>query len=264
VLGRGYLEAVSDDEIERVEAEEATRDDGIQGRINWIRYASEPNVDTRFHAYQKGDLLIGRFGLKARIAALDDFTADAFQGDMGITSPLRPTEIPNPDGLTDDLKPGIDVSFDSVNLRAGYVRAIAIPRRQEDDAGAALFESSLCAACHVPTLHTRADYPIAALADIDAPIYSDLLLHRMGSELADGLPADPGVDGQADSFSWRTAPLIGLRFDRTYLHDGRAKSVADAILMHRGDGSEANPAADVFEALDADDQAALVAFVQGL
>jgi CxxC motif-containing protein (DUF1111 family) len=264
VLGRGYLEAVSDDEIERVEADEATREDGIHGRINWVIYGSEANEDTSFHTYQKGDLLIGRFGLKARVAALDDFTADAFQGDMGITSPLRPNEIPNPDGLTDDLKPGIDVDFDSVNLRANYVRLIAIPRRAEDDAGAALFESTLCSACHVPTLHTRADYPIAQLADIDAPIYSDLLLHDMGSDLADGLPADPSVDGQADSFSWRTAPLIGLRFDHTYLHDGRAKSVTDAILMHRGDGSEANPAADAFEALGADDQAALVAFVQGL
>jgi CxxC motif-containing protein (DUF1111 family) len=264
VLGRGYVEAVSDDEIERVEAEEAARDDGIQGRINWVSYASEPNEDTRFHTHQKGDMLIGRFGVKARVGALDDFSADAFQGDMGITSPLRPNEIANPDGLTDDLKPGIDVDFDSVNLRADYVRTIAIPRRSVDDAGAALFESSLCSACHVPSLHTRADYPIAALADIDAPIYSDLLLHRMGDDLADGLPADAAVDGQADSFSWRTAPLIGLRFNRSYLHDGRAKSVTDAILMHRGDGSEANPAIDAFEALGTDDQAALVQFVEGL
>jgi len=103
--------------------------------------------------------------------------------------------------------------------------------------------------------HTRADYPVAALAGIDAPIYTDLLLHRMSDELADGLPADAGVDGQADSFSWRTAPLIGLRFDRTFLHDGRAKSVTEAILLHRGTGSEANAAVDAFDALGAGDQA---------
>jgi CxxC motif-containing protein (DUF1111 family) len=264
VLGRGYLEAVSDDEIQRIEAEEAARDDDIHGRINWVSYASEQNEDTRFHDYKKGDNLIGRFGLKARVPALDDFTADAFQGDMGITSPLRPTEIENPDGLTDDLKPGIDVGFDSVNLRANYVRLIAIPQRGEDAAGAALFESALCSACHVPSLHTRADYPVAELADIDAPIYSDLLLHRMSDDLADGLPADPRVDGQADSFSWRTAPLIGLRFDRTFLHDGRAKSISDAILLHRGTGSEANASIDAFDALGADDQALLVSFVEGL
>ena len=264
VLGRGYLEAVSDDEIERVEAEQATRDDDIHGRINWVSYASEQNEDTRFHDYQKGDTLIGRFGLKARVPALDDFTADAFQGDMGITSPLRPTEIENPDGLTDDAKPGIDVGFDSVNLRADYVRLIAIPRRTDDAAGAALFDSTLCSACHVPSLHTRADYPITELADIDAPVYTDLLLHRMSDELADGLPADPSVDGQADSFSWRTAPLIGLRFDRTFLHDGRAKSVSEAIALHRGTGSEANASVDAFDALGADDQTLLLNFVEGL
>jgi len=264
VLGRGYMEAVSDDEIERVEAEQATRDDGIQGRINWVSYASEANEDTRFHTYQKGDTLIGRFGLKARVPALDDFTADAFQGDMGITSPLRPTEIKNPDGLTDDDKPGIDVGFDSVNKRADYVRGIAIPGRHTDDVGAGLFEASLCAVCHAPSLHTRADYPIAALADMDAPIYTDMLLHRMSDELADGLPADPSVDGQADSFSWRTAPLIGLRFDKNYLHDGRASSITEAIELHRGTNSEANPAVDAFDALGAEDQQTLVNFVEGL
>jgi len=264
VLGRGYLEAVSDSEIERVEAEQSQRDDGIRGHINWVEYASEPNEDRRFHTYQKGDWLIGRFGLKARVPALDDFTADAFQGDMGITSPLRPTEFANPDGLRDDAKPGVDVGFDSVNLRALYVRLLAIPRRAEDDQGAALFEAALCSVCHVPTLHTRADYPVTQLADIDAPVYTDLLLHRMSDDLADGLPADPSVDGEADSFSWRTAPLIGLRFDRTYLHDGRAKTITDAIALHRGTGSEANPSLDAFDSLDADDRQSLVAFVEAL
>jgi len=154
--------------------------------------------------------------------------------------------------------------LDSVNLRADYVRLIAIPRRAADTGGAALFESAQCAVCHAPSLHTRADYPVTQLADIDAPVYTDLLLHRMGDELADGLPADAGVDGQADSFSWRTAPLIGLRFDRTFLHDGRAKSVTEAIQLHRGNRSEANASIDAFETLSTDDQASLVNFVEGL
>jgi len=264
VLGRGYLEAIMDEEIERVEAEQADRDDGIHGRVNRVSYASQENEDKRFHDYQFGDTLIGSFGLKARVPALDDFSADAFQGDMGITSPLRPTEIKNPDGLDDDAKPGIDVDFDSVNLRALYIRLLAIPERKPDALGAALFDAALCSACHVPAMHTRADYPVAELADMDAPVYTDLLLNRMGNELADGLPADPGVDGQANSFDWRTAPLIGLRFNRTYLHDGRAKTIEEAITMHRGDGSEANPGVDAVEALDAADQATLVTFVHGL
>ena len=101
------MEAVLDSEIERVEREQAARTDGIHGRINRVTYASEPNPDDLARTYAKGDAgLIGRFGLKARIATLDDFTADAFQGDMGITTPLRPVELPNPDGLTDDRQAG--------------------------------------------------------------------------------------------------------------------------------------------------------------
>src|SRR3954467_4340971 len=108
-----------------------------------VVYASEANPDTRFHTHQKGDIVIGRFGLKARVPTLDDFAADAFQGDMGITSPLRPDEFKNPDGLSDDAKPGIDVGFDSVNLRALYIRLLEIPTRPSDELGAALFEAAL-------------------------------------------------------------------------------------------------------------------------
>jgi CxxC motif-containing protein (DUF1111 family) len=263
ILGRGYMEAVADSEIERVAAEQSARADAIHGRINRVAYASEANIDTAFHEYAKGQMVIGRFGLKARVATLDDFTADAFQGDMGITSPLRPEEFPNPDGLTDDGKPGIDVDYRSVNLRATYVRLLAIPHRDVTDAGAALFDATLCSACHVPSLQTRADYPIAEMAGVDAEVYTDFLLHRMSDGLADGLPAD-AVDGQAGSFEWRTAPLIGLRFNRTYLHDGRAKSIEEAVLAHRGEGSEANDSLARFEALSVADRATLLAFVQAL
>lgn len=263
VLGRGYMEAVDDREIERVAAEQAAAGGGIQGRINRVAYASESNPDTRFSSYQKGEIVIGRFGLKARVPTLDDFTADALNGDMGITSPLRPTEFANPDGLVDDLKPGVDVTADSVNGRAMYMRLLAIPKRASGhDAGAALFERVGCSTCHVPTLHTRADYPIAALADIDAPIYTDLLLHDMGVALADGM-AD-GVDGQAHSRDVRTAPLIGLRFSRTFLHDGRALSIEDALTQHRSEGSEANSVIDSFSSLAPDERGQLIDFVSSL
>lgn len=260
ILGRGYVEAVLDSEIERVAAEQAARAaDGIHGRINHVAYASEANPDTRFHTYKKGDIVIGRFGLKGRVATLDDFTADALQGDMGITSPLRPTEIPNPDGLTDDLKPGVDVGIDSVNLRAMYVRLTAIPHRETVTGGAALFDQAKCSACHVPTMKTRGDYPIAALAGIDAPIYTDLLLHDMGPDLADAM-----TDGEATSRDWRTPALIGLRFMKTYLHDSRATSLQQAILLHDGAGSEAASSVAAFKALSSADQATLLAFVKSL
>jgi CxxC motif-containing protein (DUF1111 family) len=260
VLGRGYLEAVDDSEIERVAAEQNERLDSIGGRVNRVVYTSEPNTDTTFGAPMKGDVLIGRFGLKARIATLDDFTADALQGDMGITNPLRPLELPNPEGLTDDAKPGVDIDADFVNAIANYLRLIAIPaRRGLTEQGRQLFERAQCGVCHVPSLRTRADYPIAQLRAIDAPIYSDLLLHDMGRELADGI-----ADGEANWREWRTAPLIGLRFTRTYLHDGRAASIEEAIQQHAGSGSEAGGSIQLFNGLSDTERRALITFVSAL
>jgi CxxC motif-containing protein (DUF1111 family) len=260
VFGRGYLEAVEDEEIQRVEAEQARRDDGVSGRINWVTYASQPNPDSTFDSHQPGDTLIGRFGLKARIGTLDDFAADAFQGDMGITSDLRPDELPNPDSVDDD-KAGVDISADVVNSVADYMRVLRIPARKSstDERGAALFEQTQCNVCHVPTLHTREDYPIAKIAGVDAPIYTDLLLHDMGPDFADGLQ-DYGANGS----EWRTPPLMGLRFFQYYLHDGRAHSVEEAIELHGGEGSEAKASVDSFRALDDDSRAELVKFVSGL
>jgi CxxC motif-containing protein (DUF1111 family) len=260
ILGRGYLEAIDDAAILAAAAAQAGRDDGIHGRVNHVVYASEPNPDPTFNAHQKGDLVIGRFGLKARIATLDEFTADALQGDMGITSPLRPTEIRNPDGLTDDGKPGVDVTAESVNRRAMYMRLTAIPRRDGlTDAGRAFFAEARCDVCHAPSLPTRADYPIALLAGIDAPVFTDMLLHDLGDTLADGV-----VDGQAGSRDWRTAPLLGLRFDKTFLHDGRAATVEQAILQHDGPGSEAHDSIARFRGLAGADRELLLAFVGAL
>jgi CxxC motif-containing protein (DUF1111 family) len=262
VLGRGYLEAVEDSEIQRVAAAQAARTDAIHGTINQVVYASQPNPDPTFNAHQPGDMVIGRFGLKARIATLDEFVADALQNDIGITSPLRPTEFANPDGLTDDLKPGIDATSDDVNLRADYVRTIAIPWRAAPDLnGQALFEQALCSVCHVPTLHTQVDYPIPPLADIDAPIYTDLLLHDMGDGLSDSLAEGDGLAGPR---TWRTAPLIGMRFAREFLHDGRVSTLLDAVMAHDSNGSEAHGSVQLFSNLSSADQTALLNFVDSL
>lgn len=262
VLGRGYMEAVEDSEIQRVAAAQAARTDAIHGIVNTYTYASQPNPDPTFNAHQPGDSVIGRFGLKARIGTLDEFVADALQNDMGITSPLRPTEFPNPDGLTDDGLLGIDATATDVNLRADYVRTIAIPwRATPDPKGQALFDQAQCSACHVPTLHTSPSYPIAALADIDAPIYTDLLLHDMGDGLSDSLADGEGV---ATPRAWRTAPLIGMRFAREFLHDGRAIDLAGAVMAHDGNGSEAHASVQLFSTLSTDDQNALIAFVHSL
>jgi CxxC motif-containing protein (DUF1111 family) len=261
VFGRGWMEAIADDEIERVEAEQADRGE-VSGRINRVEYRSQPNPDREFHQHETGQKnLIGRFGLKARIASLDEFAADAYQGDMGITSPLRPDELPNPSSEDDD-KSGVDIDADTVNRVADYMRVLRIPTRAkeaDDEDAQALFADTGCADCHVPSLHTRADYPIDQLADAEAHVYTDMLLHDMGKKYADGLE-----DFDAETSEWRTAPLIGMRYFHQYLHDGRADTIEDAIVLHGDDGSEAKPAVDAFLKLSKADREALLRFVSAL
>jgi CxxC motif-containing protein (DUF1111 family) len=261
VFGRGLMEAILDSEIERVEAEQAQRTDEIKGRINRVCRASETNSDTTFHQIPKGQCeLVGRFGVKARIATLDDFAADAFQGDMGITSPLRPEELPNPDGLADDELPGVDITEETVNLVADYVRTLDVPKRLvATERGSQLFSEAKCAVCHVPSLQTRTDYPLKPYAGIAAFVYSDLLLHDMGKELADGQ-----LDGNATGREWRTAPLMGLRHLKTYLHDGRARTLEQAVLLHDGEGSQAKSSVAAYRALSPDDKRALLDFIATL
>ncbi|PZR09359.1 MAG: hypothetical protein DI536_22525 [Archangium gephyra] len=260
VMGRGWLEAVADSELVRVAAEQALRTDGVSGRINYVKWMSEPNSDTRFHQHRLGDTVIGRFGLKARQPMLDDFAADALQGDMGLTSPLRTHEVPNAEGLADDRKPGVDMTMAQTNALADYVRLIAIPRRKAaNENGRQKFEAVGCNACHVPSLRTRDDYPIEQLAGADAPIFTDLLLHDLGPTLSDGI-----VDGDASASEWRTAPLIGVRFLTAFLHDGRAASVDEAIRLHGAEGSEAKSSVESYAALAEDDRVALLEYVSSL
>jgi CxxC motif-containing protein (DUF1111 family) len=131
------------------------------------------------------------------------------------------------------------------------------PARQH---GQALFEQLGCAGCHVPELRTGAN-SISALSNQPVRLFSDLLLHDMGEGLADGRP-----DGDATGREWRTAPLWGLRIMREFLngdafllHDGRARTVEEAILLH---GGEAQAARDAFAALTSSDRAAVVDFVE--
>ncbi|CAN5403010.1 di-heme oxidoredictase family protein [soil metagenome] len=257
VLGRGYMEAITDAEILRMEAEQKTRTDGIHGHVNHVVFASTTSGNPAYYGYKQGDVVIGRFGLKARIATLDDFAADAFSGDMGLTSPMRPVEHENPDHLTDDLRPGIDVSVASIDKLAMYMRLLAIPYRETPSAvGEAAFTAAKCNVCHAPSLKTRADYPIKVLAGIDAPVFTDLLVHDMGDAFGDGV-----VDGEAQSREWRTAPLMGIRFARTYLHDSRAVSLDDAIRLH---GGEAKVSVDLYTALPEKDRTALLDYVGSL
>lgn len=260
VWAAGAIEAIDERELLRLEAEQAQRGDGVSGRVNRVSYASERSADLAFHGHRKGDAVIGRFGVKARVATLDDFTADAFQGDMGLTSPLRLTEPANPEGLLDDHKPGIDLPLETVQAVADYLRLLRLPaRRPAPPEGPRLFEAAGCATCHVPSLTTRADYPVPQLAGVSVQVYSDVLLHDLGASLADGL-----TDGDATSSEFRTAPLVGLRFSRSFLHDGRAATLDEAVRLHGAEGSEARAAVLAFERLSDQERAALLSFLSTL
>jgi len=255
VYGRGAMEAVDASALFALAEAQANAPGPVKGVVARVTWRSQENDDPRFPTYAEGTPdLVGRFGLKARVATLDDFAADALQGDMGLTSPMRPVELPNPAGITDDDLPGVDVSSEDVNLLADYVRLLRIPPRIDvDEGGLALLDSTGCTACHVRALPTREDYPFAVLRAVDVEIFSDLLLHDMGEALADGL-----VDEQAGPRQWRTAPLIGLRYFRNYLHDGRAATLDDAVRAHDAPDSEARDAAAAYAALTDDDRALLL------
>jgi CxxC motif-containing protein (DUF1111 family) len=131
---------------------------------------------------------------------------------------------------------------------------------EERQQGRAIFTQIGCSRCHTPT-HQTGQSVIPALSNRTIELYSDLLLHDMGDELADNRP-----DGLATGREWRTAPLWGLRLMRQFLngqtlllHDGRARSVEQAILLH---GGEAAAIRDAFAALTPQQKRALLDFVE--
>jgi CxxC motif-containing protein (DUF1111 family) len=239
--------------------------DGISGRANLV-HASEYVP----HGTPGGGsaLRLGRFGRKAQVSNLVQQVVEAYHQDIGITSEYRPEENENPlAGLTGTATDNVadpEVPSSTVQAVVHYVRALAPPAPGAETArrteGRALFHEIGCASCHVPSLPTSAS-PLAALANRSAELYSDLLLHDMGADLADNRP-----DGLATGREWRTTPLWGLRLMRQFLdgdaflmHDGRARTVDEAIRLHDG---EARAARDAFLAMTPAERAALLDFVE--
>ncbi len=264
VFGRGYLDAVLDSELARVERHQA-RTGVVSGRVvHAARSSRIPAREGYGHAY-------GRFGLKAERSDLEDFVAGAYLDDMGLSSPHRPEE---PDQPSEDARPGIDVDRETVERVADYVRLLAIPSRTAE-VGSEVFAEVGCADCHVPSLRTDPAYPIPQLAGIDAPIFSDLLVHDMGEALSSAPAPEPPppLDGLHDvgtalrgatevqPVEWRTSPLIGIRHLSALLHDGRARNVTEAIEAHAG---EAAPSRARFERLVPARRARLVRYVESL
>jgi CxxC motif-containing protein (DUF1111 family) len=243
-FGRGLLEAIPDDPILMRADPDDGDGDGISGRPNWVW--DLPSNGVR----------LGRFGVKASTASLLEQTGLAYSQDMGVSNPL----FPELDGSTD-----IDQrTLDAVTF---YLRTLAVPKRRNAAdprviAGEALFVQAGCGACHQPSL-TTGPSSVAALAHQQIFPYSDLLLHDLGPGLADGRP-----DFQAGESEWRTPPLWGLGLAETvlggaatYLHDGRARTLEEAILWH---GGEAARSSAIFRGASAADRDALVRFLRSL
>lgn len=254
IVGLGLLEAVPDAEI-LMRADPNDRDgDGISGRANVV------------FGGITGARTLGRFGHKASTANLLIQTATAYNEDVGITSPLLPTEncaLQHP--ICGPHEP--EVTRDHVETVAFYTRTLAVPARRnvhDTDAkrGAELFARAGCSACHTPTLHTGASAVAPELAHLTIHPYSDLLLHDMGPDLADGRP-----DFRASGSEWRTAPLWGIGLSAfvtghtRFLHDGRARNLEEAVLWH---GGEALKARDFYRNLSKPEREALLKFLSSL
>ena len=265
VFGVGLIEAIPESAIlANVDSLDADGD-GISGRPNYVTPASF--VPATEPGSGSGPRL-GRFGRKAQNPVLLQQTVEAYLQDIGITSPFLPLENRNPrSGVPVEAVDRVadpEISESVVQAVTHYMRGLAPPAPGGDTAqrlqGRALFVQAQCAKCHVPSFTTGSS-PIAALSNKEVTLYSDLLLHDMGDELADGRP-----DGRASGREWRTTPLWGLRLMRQFLngeallmHDGRARTVEQAILLHGGEASASRAA---FQALSPAQRAALLDFVE--
>jgi len=254
LFGLGLIEAIPDATILRGVRTKPV--DGVLGRAAMVS-----DVAT-------GKTLVGRFGWKAQQATLLSFAGDAYLNEMGVTNRLFPTEnapngnvallktldkVRDPEDEADPVtgKAGVD-------LLADFMRFLGppptVPLNASTTFGAKIFLDAGCTSCHTPMM-TTGPSKIAALNAKTVLLYSDLLLHDMGT-LGDGI-----AQGAAGVKEMKTAPLWGLRASGPYLHDGRANTIEDAIKAHDGEGRAAK---NRFLKLTRDQQALLVEFLKSI
>ena len=247
LFGLGLVDATADSTFAAIAAWQQAHDPSTAGRPAMVAEVGAAG------------LRVGRFGWKAGQPTLLQFNADAFLNEMGVTTPIFPDEnCPQGDCslLAQNPAPGVNDPDGSALAQVdAFVRFLGPPpRKGSNSAGAAQFTALGCSACHVQTLVT-APNAIAALDRVAYHPFSDFLLHDMGS-LGDGID-----QGDAKGAEMRTAPLWGVAQQTRLLHDGRARTVTDAILAHDGQGKAAR---DKFAALPAGDRDALLAFIASL
>lgn len=257
--GLGFLDAVSDAALLALADEHDANGDGISGRPNWINIPSY--CIERPNTIQRNGKYIGRFGKKAAVYDLLQQTVNAYNQDMGINSTYEHYNTYN--GL--DADP--EVTNQTVQDVVVYLQTLKAPiQRTPNDpdvkAGKQIFLNINCAKCHTPQMQTG-NFPIAALSNKIFFPYSDFLLHDMGQGLNDGY-----TEGTALPSEWRTPPLWGLGLSKNsqgggyfLLHDGRAKTIEQAIVLH---GGEAQQSKTAFQNLSAADKARIIKFLESL
>lgn len=246
LVGMGLFDQISDEEILSREDAEDKNGDGISGRANRV-------FDPR-----SGKTVIGKFTWKASAPSVRHQVAAAFHHDMGLTTSLFPRK-----NCTESQKECLnalrgrdvlDVTDERLDAVTFYVNHLRLPKPSANPKGKALFGQIGCTSCHTPSMTLVNGKTIEP--------YSDLLLHDMGEELSDGRR-----EFDADGREWRTAPLwgIGKRTlilnQRNYLHDGRARTIEEAILWH---GGEAQGAKEKFRTLSHSERRCILEFLEGL
>jgi CxxC motif-containing protein (DUF1111 family) len=242
VIGLGLLEAVPDAALLALADPDDADGDGISGRANLVWDDVHQTM------------AIGRFGHKATVATLREQAGGAFANDIGLSNKL----FPESDGRR-------DLSDDQFEQTVFFVSVIGVPvaapRSEAARTGRQLFGDFGCAACHVPTLVTG-DAALPQLSHQTIHPYTDLLLHDVGDLLTDARR-----DFLADGVEWRTPPLWGIGLVQlvqpgtSFLHDGRARTLAEAILWH---GGEAEVAREAFRTAAKQQRDALIAFLETL
>lgn len=266
LMGMGLIDAIDESVIVANMIEQANRAPELVGRTNAV---FDPLTNTT---------KIGRFGWKAHQPDLFLFAAEALNSEIGITSYIHPLNLRGntwPACVFNYLPPEPNDHGEVMTVISTFTSLLAPPPKaklsEAARQGAQLFSSLKCAVCHTPELTTSSmvtipdpDSPFPALRYIEIPalenqpvrLYSDLLLHQMGPELADGI-----VQGTASGGEWRTAPLWGLRYKKLFLHNGTALSVDQAIRAH---GGQAQAVKDAYVRLPDKDRRNLLEFLQAL
>jgi CxxC motif-containing protein (DUF1111 family) len=274
VYGGGLIESIPDSTI-LAQVNSQTFDKrrlGIGGRPNRSfgpSITGSPNTSGN-------DGTVTRFGWKAQNKSLEIFAGEAYNVEMGVTNELFPNEReetagcgfnPTPEDATNTEATGTDSASDVLKFTM-FMRLLDQPQPAPSTAstqnGAKIFGQIGCSLCHTPTL-TTGPSSVAALTNVPAKLFSDLLLHHMGPGLADNI-----VQGQAQGDEFRTAPLWGLGQRIFFLHDGRTTNLIKAIQQHASQGdrkypaSEANTVIQKYNQLSDSDQQDLLNFLRSL